>query len=1052
MGWNRVIFLAVGLLPGIGLQDSKAAERPYGIPKRVPWTTSRITGSPDPPPPYRVERAFPKLTFKNPLLMARAPGIDRLFVGEQVGKLYSFPNDPNSAKADLFLDLTTEIHSWDKAGKVQGIDAVRGLAFHPQFAKNRYCYVCYTLAGKGGASLPEGSRVSRFRVREGDPPHIDPASEKVLITWLQGGHNGGCVDFGPDGYLYITTGDGSDPNPPDGLETGQNLDDLLSCILRIDVDHEGKGKPYTVPAGNPFVRMAGARPEIWAYGFRNPWKMSFDRKTGELWVGDVGWELWEMVYRVQRGGNYGWSVMEGRQPVRPNAKRGPTPILPPNLDFPHTEGASVTGGFVYRGKRLPELAGCYICGDWVTGRVWATKFDDGKVVTHREIARCPLHIVSFGEDHDGELYFLSYDENNGAIHQLAKNDVSGGQSAKFPRRLSETGLFSPVQEQQPAPGVIPFSVRAAQWIDGATAERFVAMPGTTSITMYDRPIPVPNGGFYVSPLFFPKDAVLAKTLSLVTQRGIPASRRRMETQVLHFDGATWQGYSYRWNDAQTDADLVPAGGADQTVSVVDPAAPGGKRRQNWHFPGRAECVQCHNPWSFFALAFNAAQLDRTHDYGGVVDNQLRALTHAGIISPQKAPDTDEPLDAPAFQLVDPYDRAADLNDRARSYLFINCCHCHQFGAGGTAVIDFRQDRTLERTLALEARPSQGTFDIPGAQILAPGDPYKSILYYRMAKLGRGRMPHIGSELVDEHGVRLIHDWIAQLPPRKEERALIDRLIALDETAARQREQAERPRQVRLAAEENARAAGRDAPTEEDRRKAEAAVQAREAAAPAGRAAERADVIRRLMASADTALLLADTLGRSRLSAAVREQVLAAATNHPQDQVRDLFERFLPDEKRVRRLGPTIRPEALLGLKGDAGRGRELFFKSTSLCVNCHKVGSTGGAVGPDLSQIGKKLSKAQILESILEPSKVIDPPYVAYLLETTDGRAFTGVLASKDAREVVLRDAEAKEIRIAVARVAALIPQKKSLMPEQLLRDLTAEQAADVLEFLASLK
>src|SRR5436309_900374 len=170
-----------------------------------------------------------------------------------------------------------------------------------------------------------------------EPPRCDPKSEKILITWLAGGHNGCDMHFGPDGFLYISTGDGADPNPPDRLDTGQDLSDLLSSILRIDVDREDPGKPYAVPPDNPFVNMAGARPEIWSYGFRNPWRMSFDRATGDLWVGDVGWELWEMVYRVTKGGNFGWSVMEGRQQVRPEAKRGPTPILPPALDFPHTE-------------------------------------------------------------------------------------------------------------------------------------------------------------------------------------------------------------------------------------------------------------------------------------------------------------------------------------------------------------------------------------------------------------------------------------------------------------------------------------------------------------------------------------------------------------------------------------------------------------------------------------------------------------------------------------------------------------------------------------------
>src|SRR5262245_31368294 len=238
---------------GRSAADPPKGERPYGIPTRTPWTTSRLTGSPEPPHPYRIERAFPKLHFNNPLLLATAPGMNRFFVGEQYGKIFSFPIDPNCSKADLCLDLTTELHSWDEGGKVKGVGALYGLAFHPQFEKNRYCYVCYVLDSKNGSEqLPDGSRVSRFRVTDADPPRIDPRSEKVLITFLAGGHNGGDLHFGNDGMLYISTRDGTNPNPPDALDTGQDISDLLSSVLRIDVDHEDDGKAYAVPPDNPF--------------------------------------------------------------------------------------------------------------------------------------------------------------------------------------------------------------------------------------------------------------------------------------------------------------------------------------------------------------------------------------------------------------------------------------------------------------------------------------------------------------------------------------------------------------------------------------------------------------------------------------------------------------------------------------------------------------------------------------------------------------------------------------------------------------------------------
>lgn len=1034
--------------------NSEAADRPFGISKRIPWTTSRLTGSPDPPPPYKIVRAFPKLTFKNPLLLRNAPGTERLFIGEQEGKLYSFPNNQEVSKADLLLDLTTEIHSWDPKGKVKGVGNLYGLAFHPQFAKNRFCYVCYVLDSKtSGEQLLDGSRVSRFTVTNTDPPRCDPKSEQIIITWMAGGHNGGDLHFGPDGFLYISTGDAADPNPPDRLDTGQDLSDLLSSILRIDVDHPGKDKPYSIPPDNPFIKMPGARPEIWAYGFRNPWRMSFDRLTGDLWVGDVGWELWEMVYRVQKGGNYGWSVMEGRQTVRPEAKRGPTPILTPMLDFPHTEGASITGGYVYRGKKLKDLVGAYICGDWVTRRLWGTRFDGDRITWHKELAQGTQRVVAFCEDNAGELYFVNYDYPGGSIHQIEPNEASKQWQPIFPTKLSETGLFSSVKNDRPAPGVFPFSINAEQWADFSTAERFVAVPESEKIRIYDNPIEIP-GGFYSGTVFFPKDGVLAKTISFEMEQGKPQSRKRLETQVLLNDGTNWHGYSYQWNDEQTDATLVSAAGANRTLDIIDTQAPGGKRKQTWHFPARAECMQCHNPWAGNGLAFTIPQVNRDHDYGGVVDNQVRTFQHIGLIELlHKENGQDKPRpDGTLPKLVDPHNVKAEINQRARSYLHVNCSHCHQLGAGGTADIELRYDFPIEQTKTLEIRPAQGTFEIHGAHILSPGDPYRSVLYYRMSKLGAGRMPHIGSEIVDDRGVRLIHDWIRQLPIRKEERGLIEKLRASGDPAAQAREREEAEEQIKKIATEIARTQGRDSITAEDRQKAELQYKALTGKGKT-KTQEQQEVIDQLLSSTSGSLILARALADKHIPEPARGLILAAAGKRPEPQIRDLFEQFLPDDQKIKRLGSAIRPEQILSLKGDSNRGKELFFKSTVLqCINCHRVAGAGSTLGPDLSDIGKKYTKGQILESILEPSKTIDPKYVAYLVETTDGKVQTGLLVDKTEKEVVLKIVGDKELRIPAGKVQTVAPQKGSLMPELLLRDLTAEQAADLVEFLAGLK
>ncbi|HKD35491.1 MAG TPA: PQQ-dependent sugar dehydrogenase, partial [Pirellulales bacterium] len=861
----------------------------------------------------------------------------------------------------------------------------------------------------GDKQLPDGTRLSRFRVSKTNPPRCDPASEQILLTWLGGGHNGGSLKFGPDGFLYISTGDGANPTPPDPLDTGQDISDLLSSILRIDVDHPSGDRLYSIPPDNPFVGQKGARGEVWAYGLRNPWRMSFDRETGDLWVGDVGWELWEMIYRIKKGGNYGWSIMEGPQPVHPDGKRGPTPIISPNLQFAHTEAASIIGGYVYRGKRLKDLVGTYICGDWETRRVWGTRFDGDRVVTHRELASEGPRIVAFGESHDGELYIVDYDL--GTIHELAPNPATKEAAHKFPTKLSETGLFTDVATHKIAAGVVPFSIAAAPWADHATAERFVALPDISSVELHREPVEIPGSMFHQQ-FVFPKDGVLVKTISMEMNAGNPASRRRLETQLLHYDGRNWRGYSYRWSDDEKDATLVGATGQDRLLVVEDAKAPGGKRVQTWHYPGRNECMVCHNPWTENRLSFNLPQLSAA---GELLRLEKPAVIKRVDDPPAKAGDPSEPA------LVNPHDASADLDRRARSYLQVNCAHCHQFGAGGTAEIELRSKIPLAETKLL-VPPKQGAFGIRDAQIVAPGDPYRSVLYFRVAKMGHGRMPHIGSELVDEAAVKLLHDWIEQLPGQStasssaghDAESLIERLIALDDSEGH--------------------SAGSS--------KEDAALRAR----------ERATLIERLLSSTSSALVLQQQLSTTTFPYSLRDQVVSAAYAHPDVSVRDLFERFVPPEKRVKRLGNIIDREKLLAKKGNADRGQTLFLTSVVQCKNCHRIGDDGGKVGPELTHVAQKLNRAQLLDKVLDPSKSVDPKFVAYVVQTKDGKSFQGILTSKTDRETVLRDVNDKEIRIPTSEIEQLIKQSRSLMPDQLLRDLTAEQAADLLAFLQSLK
>ncbi len=553
------ISLAVGgaqSARGAGTTDATAS-KPFGIAKRVKWTTSRLIGTPDPPPNYRLVRAFPQFVFKEPVFIAQDPVSARLLVAEYTsGKIYSFLPGDSTGKKHLFLDMK------------RGISA---FSFHPKYRENGYVFVFSHIDPKvKGAQL---SRVSRFQLQFGSiPPRLRPESETVIIEWPGGGHNGGEAIVGPDGYLYIATGDGTGGSDPNA--TGQGVNDLLSVMMRLDVDHPDPGRNYSIPKDNPFVGVPGARPEIWAYGFRNPWRFSFDPHTGQPWVGDVGQDLWEMIELVSRGSNHGWSVMEGSHPFHPNSKLGPTPLVRPVVEHHHTECRSITGGYVYQGAKFPELRDVYIYGDYQYGKIWGLRYDHAmkKVVWHKELAATTVKIASFGLARDGSLYAVDYDR--GQIYQLERNPpaVSG---PPFPRKLSETGIFSSVRDHRVAPGVIPYSVNAPFWSDGAHKERFFALPRNGKIR------------FYKSKAWeFDDGAVTVKSFSLDMEEGRASSRKRIETRIVLKQNDQWVGYTYSWNDEQTDAELVDAAGMDRTFLIKDAGSPGGVRRQVWHYPSR----------------------------------------------------------------------------------------------------------------------------------------------------------------------------------------------------------------------------------------------------------------------------------------------------------------------------------------------------------------------------------------------------------------------------------------------------------------------------------
>ena len=962
---SYILFGVFGLLSIVVLLQPTDTPQPKK--KRVPWTTSKIKGSLEPPALYRCEPVFANLKFEQPVDLVKAPGTQRLFMVELGGKIFSFPNKQDVKKPNLFADLQADLKS---------IYRVYALEFHPDFEKNRQCYICYVVDKK---EQENGTRVSQFTVTKTDPPRLEPNSEKILITWRSGGHNGCCLKFGPDGYLYISAGDSGPAFPPDPLNTGQNIEDLSASTLRIDVDQTEPGKAYRIPPDNPFVKTPGARGEIWAYGMRNPWRMSFDPDNGALWVGDVGWELWEMVYRVEKGANYGWSLVEGPQPVHPERKRGPTPVVKPTIVHSHTEARSITGGFVYNGDRLKKLRGVYIYGDYVTGKIWGAKHDGKKITWHKELADTPLEIITFGIDHQNELYVVDY---KGGIFRLVPNK---GQSANtdFPRKLSQTGLFASVKEFKPAPGVLPYRINAEPWIDGAKAERFLALPGLSQLGIHKKQ----NVwiGHIKGDWAFPQDSVLAKTISLPTA---PNEWRRVETQVLHLDGDTWRAYNYIWNDEQTDAVLSGEAGFDRKFTIADPKAPGGKRSQTWHFAGRTECILCHTTRAGSIHGFKMPQVD---------PRDLNRFDRLGVFQ--------QPLSTEHASWTNPHDKQGKLSDRARAYLHVNCAHCHRRGGGGTAAIDLQITQSEKNTNMYDERPTQGTFELFDARVVAPGDPYRSVLWYRMAKIGKGHMPQFGSNVIDERGLKLIHDWIRSLPAKKES-------VAAKKLRGKQRKEL---RAYRKQGDKKA--------------------------------------LSTLLSSTSGSLLLLRALNEGKISEKAREEVITQAVKLDKTHVRDLFERFLPEDKRRKTLGSVIRPQTILALKGDVARGKTLYWKSSGTqCRSCHKIGKEGFDIGPDLTTVGKKYNRAQILDEILAPSKTIDPKFSSFLVETKQGLVHFGLLVRRSEKEVVIRTAQNKEVRINGKDVLLVTPLQKSLMPELQLSEMTAPEVADLLAYLESLK
>ncbi|HEY6170600.1 MAG TPA: PQQ-dependent sugar dehydrogenase [Verrucomicrobiae bacterium] len=792
MPTRRVQILLLTALPL--LSAGFAGAQPVGLSSRLANSTLAMPQQPA-VYGYQFVNAFGANTFTSPLCIRTPPGeTNRVFVLQRGGSIQVVTNigAPSPTKSQ-YMSLAPGLATTGEQGLL-------GLEFHPNFQSNGYFFIYRAIMVTNPSTLVvvTNERLSRFQASPPSAATANTNTEVILFEQLDpaNNHNGGDLHFGPDGYLYVSVGDGGNQN--DLFNNTQTIrKGFHSGILRLDVDVPQRPASlapsppssisgltnlgdYAVPPDNPWVTnvfiyetnrsatlSTNVRTEFWAVGLRNPWRFSFDPMTGWLWEGDVGGNLREEVNIITKGGDYGWAYREGfvaatqSKNTQTNAWYNtgtPAPWatnfagIDPIFDYTHgtpdtNTGLSVTGGIVYRGNNLSQLTGAYVFADYGVstqpGNVWSFRYNGTNVSQFQLLLQDP-GLVAFGTDpRNGDL--LAADISEGIVKRLVYNtNVFTG--TPLPPTLADTGAFSDLAALTPNAGIVPYAGNVPSWSDNALKSHWFSVPNT-NLTI---------GWSATSNWSFPTGTVWIQHFELVTNH-LTQAKTRLETRLLVRHGGGAYGATYRWGGNPTNATLVSDGGTNDTFVITDPG--GLLRTQLWYYPSRNDCLACHMSAGGFAPGFNTPQLNCMQTYSGfpgatgATDNQLHTLSAVGYFNPPASN-----LNT-LLALAHATNAATSLEWRVRSYLAVNCAQCHQQPVSPARGLWEARITTPTALAGIINGPLLDDFGNTNARVIAPGSLANAMIYTRITSLTSNRMPPLGSSLLDTNDINLVAAWI-----------------------------------------------------------------------------------------------------------------------------------------------------------------------------------------------------------------------------------------------------------------------------------------------------